>query len=226
MAQITGVTETVATEIKEILLSGKIQKGDKLPSETALADRLKVSRSSVREALRLLSAWGYIELIPNRGAFALVTNESELPSPRTWLELNREMVDEFLSVRSCIEPFAAELCASNISSEGIAKLEELLDKFESAVKSCDWELLSKYDLEFHRTILNESRNRYLIQIYQPLLEAFMQYSRRSMAATYTQSNTHNEHRAIFTAIAQHSPEEAGAAMRLHITIAKRRVKFI
>lgn len=225
MKQNIGVAETVAEKIKKILASGKIQRGDKLPSETALASELGVGRSSVREALRLLSASGYIELIPNRGAFALVTDEKELPSPRSWLELNRDMVDELLSVRSCIEPFAAELCASNITEEGLARLKEQLDGFEAAASTCDWELLSKYDLEFHKTILNESHNRYLIQMYQPLLEAFMQYSRRSMAVTYTQSNTHSEHRSIFTAIAEHSPEEARAAMRLHITIAKRRVKF-
>lgn len=225
MKQNLGVAETVAQKIKDILISGSINKGDKLPSENALASKLKVSRSSVREALRLLFASGYVEIIPNRGAFALVTNEADLPSPRSWLELNRDMIEEFLSVRSCIEPFAAELCASNISTAGLAKLEELLNSFEAAASSCDWDLLSKYDLEFHKTILNESKNRYLVQIYEPLLEAFMQYSRRSMAATYTQSNTHSEHRAIFTAISERSPEEARAAMRLHITIAKRRVKF-
>ena len=165
MKQNKDIAQTVAEKIREMLFSGNIKKGEKLPGETKLAETLGVGRSSVREALRLLSASGYVELIPNRGAFALVTDEAELPSPRSWLEINRDMVDELLSVRSCIEPFAAELCATNITKEGLIKLKEQLDGFEAAAGSCDWELLSKYDLEFHKTILNESHNRYLIQRY-------------------------------------------------------------
>ena len=109
----TGTAEKVAENVKAMLFSGEIARGMKLPGETALAKRLGVGRSSVREALRLLSASGYVELKPNRGAFALVTSEDELPSARSWLKLNHEKVEELLSVRSCIEPFACELCAKN-----------------------------------------------------------------------------------------------------------------
>jgi len=84
--------------------------------------------------------------------------------------------------------------------------------------------MSRLDLDFHRTILSESHNRYLLEMYQPLLEGFMQYSRRSMAATYTPSNTFAEHLAVYNAIVARSPEEAEAAMRLHICIAMRRMK--
>lgn len=225
MKNTTGVAEKVAENIKKMLFSGEIARGTKLPGETALAKKLGVGRSSVREALRLLSASGYVELKPNRGAFALVTSEDELPSARSWLKLNHEKVEELLSVRSCIEPFACELCAKNITEAGLSALKKQLDGFEAALDSEDWELLSKYDLDFHRTILDESHNRYLIEMYRPLLEGFMQYSRRSLEATYSQSNTLSEHKAVYTAILERSPEEARAAMALHITIAKRRVKI-
>lgn len=217
--------EYTAGKIKEMLFSGAFKRGDKLPSETKLAVDLGVGRSSVREALRLLDASGYVEIIPNRGAFAAATSEDEMPSPRSWLEINADKVAELLDVRSCIEPFAAELCARNITDEGMKQLKKQLDSFEKALDTRDWTLLAQCDLEFHRIILNESHNRYLIQLYQPLLEGFMQYSQRSFAATYSQGNTHSEHRAIYNAIAVRSPDEARMAMQLHITIAKRRVKF-
>ncbi len=217
-------TEYTAERIKEMILSGKYLSGDKLPSENTLAVSLGVGRSSVREALRLLDASGYVKIIPNRGALAAATREEDLPSPRAWLEIHADQVADLLDVRSCIEPFAAELCARNISADGIHRLKRLLDSFESALDSHNWTLLAQYDLDFHRTILTESHNRYLVQLYQPLLEAFMQYSHRSFAATYSQSNTHHEHRAIYNAIALHAPEEAHIAMQLHITIAKRRVR--
>ncbi len=221
----TQKAEYTVEKIKEMLFSGEFKRGDKLPSETGLATALGVGRSSVREALRLLAASGYVEIIPNRGAFAAATNEDEMPSPRSWLEINADKIAEFLDIRRCIEPFAAELCACNITEEGLQQLKKQLDQFERALDSHDWALLAQYDLEFHRIILNESHNRYLIQMYQPLLEGFMQYSQRSFAATYSQGNTHSEHRAVYNAIAVHAPDEARMAMHLHITIAKRRVKF-
>lgn len=217
--------EYAAEKIKEMLFSGSFKRGDKLSSEAKLAADLGVGRSSVREALRLLDASGYVEIIPNRGAFAAAISEDELPSPRSWLEINADKVAELLDIRSCIEPFAAGLCAKNITDEGLKTLKKQLDGFEDALDSGDWALLAQYDLKFHRTILTESYNRYLIQMYQPLLEGFMQYSQRSFAATYSQGNTFNEHRAIYNAITVRSPEEAQMAMQLHITIAKRRVKF-
>ncbi len=222
MKETTGVVEQAAQMIKEMLFSGNYQSGDKLPGEVRLATELGIGRSSVREALHLLAAHGYVELIPNRGAFAAATNEEELPSPHAWFEINRNMVSELLSVRRCIEPFAAELCAKNITATGLAQLKHQLDEFTKAIATNDTERLSQLDLEFHRTILNESHNRYLVQMYEPLLEAFMQYSRQSNATTYTQSNTHAEHYAVYNAIAVHSPEEAHAAMQLHINIAMRR----
>ncbi len=224
-SNLTSKPEYAAAKIKELLFSGTLQIGDKLPSETKLAADLKVSRSMVREALRQLSVAGYVDLIPNRGAFAAATSEDEMPTPRSWLEINADKVAELLDVRSCIEPFAAALCAQNITEEGMKKLQDQLEGFEKALDTRDWTTLAQYDLDFHRTILNESHNHYLIQMYQPLLESFMQYSRRSFAATYSQGNTYNEHRAILNALTVHSPEEARMAMQLHITIAKRRVKF-
>ena len=221
----TPKAEYVAEKIKEMLFSGDFKRGDKLPSEGKLAVDLDVGRSSVREALRLLNASGYVEIIPNRGAFAAATAEDELPSPRSWLELNADKVSELLNVRLCIEPFAAELCAQNITEEGLALLRENLDRFEKAMDSRNWNLQARLDLDFHRIILTESHNRYLIQMYQPLLEAFMQYSRRSFAATYSQGDTYKDHSAVYSAIALHATEEARVAMQLHILTAKRQVKF-
>ena len=132
----TPVADEVAGRIKEILFSGELSHGQKLPGENKIAERLGVGRSSVREALKQLAAAGYVELVPNRGAFAVVTSSDEMPSPRDgavrWLSVNRSSVDELLRVRSCIEPFAAELCAGRADKELCAALAENLSDFEKA----------------------------------------------------------------------------------------------
>jgi GntR family transcriptional repressor for pyruvate dehydrogenase complex len=222
MKKTTSVVEQAARMIKEMLFSGDLQYGDKLPGEVKLAASLGIGRSSVREALHLLAASGYVEIIPNRGAFAAAVCEDDLLSPHIWMDVNHEMVADLLSVRGCIEPFAAELCAKNITEDGLEKMKSQMEAFKDAIRLDDKEQLAQLDLDFHRTILIESHNRYLVQIYEPLLEAFMQYSRQSNASTYAKGNTFDEHYAIYNAIAERSPCEANAAMRLHIAIALRR----
>ena len=198
------VSGATAEKIRQMLLSGVYRRGDKLPSEAKLCEELGASRTSVREALA-------------------ATSEEEIPSPALWLTLNREMVADLLSVRMCIEPFAAELCAKNISDAGIEAMRALLEEY-AAVGARDAEQLSRLDLAFHRAVLDGSKNSYLIRMYQPLLEGFMQYSRRSTAAAHTRAKTLAEHSAVLDAIAARSPAEARAAMQLHISIAMRRVR--
>ncbi len=222
MKETTGVAEQAAEMIRGMLFSGDYRRGDKLPGEVRLAASLGIGRSSVREALRQLAALGYVELIPNRGAFAAATCEEELPSHRTWLEVNRDMAEDLLDVRACIEPFAAELCAKTVTEDGLARLRQLLDAFEEAIPTEDKELLSRLDLEFHRTVLNESHNRYLVLMYEPLLDAFIEYSNKCTGETLTSRDTYTEHYAVYNAIAVRSPTEARAAMQLHIAISQRR----
>ena len=225
-----SAADEAARKIKELLFSGELEKGQKLPGENALAEKIGVGRSSVREALKQLAASGYIELIANRGAFAAVTSEDELPSPKdgavSWLNVNRESVDELLMVRSCIEPLASELCAKCVDDNMLERLRELLGAFEDALEQAEYDELPRLDYEFHLTILEYSGNRFLIGMYKQLLSLFMQYSSSSFRATDSKRNTLAEHRTIYEALCSHSPVEARLAMELHISIASRRMKEV
>ena len=226
----TPVADEVANRIKEILFSGELVHGQKLPGETRMAERLGAGRSSVREALKQLAAAGYIELVPNRGAFAVVTSRDEMPSPKdgavNWISVNRDSVSELMRVRACIEPLAAELCAARADESLRAMLAQNLSDFECALKQGQAEKLSSIDYEFHRMILDGSGNRFLIGMYTQLLQIFMQYSRSSFCATDAKSATLAEHRMIYEAIAAGSGAEAKFAMQLHISIAVRRLAAI
>mgnify|MGYP000908877226 CR=1 FL=1 len=226
----TPVADEVAAQIKSILLSGELKRGQKLQSEIKLAGRIGAGRSSVREALKLLAASGYIELVPNRGAFAVVTSSEDMPSPKNgaviWLNVNRESLAELFDVRICIEPFAAGLCARNRSEEALQKLKETLEHFLIALEEGNYDKLAQLDFDFHRIILACSGNRFLIDMYGQLLQLFMQYSRSSYTATDSKRCTYTEHKAIYDAIAARSPEEASLAMHLHIAIAVRRMTEI
>lgn len=226
--RISAADEAV-NKIKELLFSGRLERGQKLPGETALAEQIGVGRSSVREALKQLAASGYVELVANRGAFAAVTNPDELPSPKdgalSWLNVNRDSVDELLMVRGCIEPLAAELCAARADDGTIERLRELTDLFEGALERSEYDSLPRLDYEFHATILEGAGNRFLVGMYRQLLSLFMQYS-SSFRATDSKRDTLMEHRMIYNAIFAHSPTEARLAMELHLGIAARRMKEV
>lgn len=225
-----ALTDELAEKIKGILFSGELKRGQKLQGEVCLAARFGVGRSSVREALKHLSAEGYIELIPNRGAFAAIVSEDELPSPKdsaiNWLNLNRNSVYELFEVRACIEPFAAERCADNIDDEGVQRLKAELVSFQNAISAGDNALEAQLDYQFHKLILEYSRNQFLIGMYEQLLQIFMQYSHSSFRVMTKQSSTLTEHTMICDAIATHSPSEAKCAMQHHIAIAARRLRDI
>ena len=227
--KISAADEAVI-KIKELLFSGELERGQKLPGENALASKIGVGRSSVREALKQLAASGYIELVANRGAFAVVTNKDELPSPRdgavSWLNVNRDSVDELLMVRGCIEPLAAELCATRADDNTVGRLRDLMDSFESALERGEYDNLPKMDYEFHATILEGAGNRFLVGMYRQLLSLFMQYSSSSFRATDSKRDTLMEHRMILNALSAHSPAEARLAMELHLGIAARRMKEV
>ncbi len=220
------VAEEAAAKLREILFSGELKRGDKLPGEVELAARLSVGRSSVREALRLLAAEGAVELRPNRGAFCLAVCEAELTKPpeeaRSWLTVNRETVGELLDARMCIEPFAAELCAKNIAPDALRALTGIVDRFDEAVKNGGSDQLASLEYAFHSQILDGSGNRFLIGMYRETLSLFTEYSANSFALMRSLSTAH-EHRAILNAIAAHSAEEARCAMFWHLSVAKRRM---
>lgn len=219
----TPVAYELAERIKrEILFSGDYKAEDHLPGEVALAERLGAGRSSVREALKLLAASGYVTIIPNRGAFAQVTSESELPGIGSGvldlLGSDRVPVEEMLGVRGCIEPYAAGLCAEKVDSATLGRLHGIIDEFAVCT---DLKRLSELDYEFHRLILEGSGNKLLGEMCRSVLRYFMIYSFNSNRRR-NEMSTSDEHRAILRGIEARSPEEASAAMRLHIEIAKRR----
>ena len=220
----TPVAYEIAERIKrEILFSGDYAPEDHLPGELALAERLGAGRSSVREALKLLAASGYVRIIPNRGAFALVTSEDEIPGMGGVVELlgsDRIPVEEMLGVRSCLEPYAAGLCAELIDQATLDRLRLTVDAYEGCE---DLKRLSELDYEFHWLIIDGSGNKLLCEICRSVLKYFMLYSYTSNRQS-NEPSTLDEHRAILRAIETHSPAEASAAMKLHIEIAKRRFR--
>lgn len=225
------VTDTVINEIKKYLFSGKIKSGEKLFTETVLAEQLNVGRSTVREAIRTLDAMGYVELKPGKGAFAVVTNKDEEKilnnNVSKWFIGNEIALEEFQEVRKCIEPYAVRLTAERHNEKGIQNLKIILNNFEKACECNDLKVLSQYDREFHLLLIKESGNNLLYKIYEQIIDFFFQYSTRSYSILEnTAQLTLNEHKNVFSAICNRDADKAEMEMINHLNIASQRMNEI
>jgi GntR family transcriptional repressor for pyruvate dehydrogenase complex len=214
------VTDNTIEAIKQYLLSGNVKRGVKLMTENELAERLGVGRSTVREAIRTLQAMGYIEIIPNKGAFAVITSseEEKLLNQGTtkWIKDNINDIDEFFEIRKCLEPFAARLAATRIDGEKEKKLLLALETFKQCCDAEDKNALAEAEINFHTEIFNCSGNQLFIGIYKQLHNTFKLYAHNSYASNDVLDYVNDSHRKIYMAIVARQPDAAESEMVAHI----------
>jgi GntR family transcriptional regulator, transcriptional repressor for pyruvate dehydrogenase complex len=162
-----AVTDEAIIRIKDMILSGELRPGDRLPPEKELSERLGLSRSSMREAVKALEVIRVLDV--RRGDGTYVTSLE----PRLLLEAitfvvdlhNNDSVLELFAVRRILEPAAASIATTRISPETVA---ELRDQIGSVSESAAVEDLVAHDILFHATIVEAAGNSYLTTLVQSL----------------------------------------------------------
>lgn len=212
----------------ERISAGQYKLGEKLPSEQELIEEFAVSRTVVREAVASLRAAGLISTHQGVGAFI-----TQKPSSRPFtidpdaLGL-AEKVIAVLELRIALESEAAALAAWRRSDADIAKLQENLDKMEASIAS-DEDALQD-DLEFHRTIAMATGNVHFVNLFNYLGEMVIPRSRLQtfqldgMTRIDYLQRVHREHTRIASAIMKSDVEGARAAMRVHLTDSRERLR--
>ena len=155
------VYEEVAKQIERLILK-KLNPGDKLPSERELAEMLRVSRSSIRDAIRGLELMGLVE--PRQGAGTIVREVSadSLINPfANALKRREELVSELLDFRIMLEPPLAARAATHASPEEISEMEEILSRQEK--KLAAGEASVDEDSEFHYSVALASDNSVVLK---------------------------------------------------------------
>jgi GntR family transcriptional repressor for pyruvate dehydrogenase complex len=211
-----AVTDEAIVKIKEMIVSGTLRPGDRLPKEADLAAHLGLSRNSLREAVRALSLIHILDVRQGDGTY--VTSLE----PRLLLEAMSFVVDfhrddtvlDFLEVRRILEPAAAALAAVHMSDEDMEKLGLLLDEVNP---DSSLEALIENDLEFHRRIASASGNTVLTSLIDSMS---MPTSRARTWRGLTQEGAHDrtlaEHRAIHEGLVTRQPEVARAWATVHV----------
>src|SRR5688500_6717612 len=200
-----------------MIVSGELKPGDRLPREADLAERLGLSRNSLREAVKALSLVRVLDVRQGDGTYVSSLRADDLLGALSFvLDLHRgeDSVLEVLQVRRILEPAASALAAQRISPDEVAHLRSLCDAGEAA-KSI--EELVEHDLEFHRAIAKCSGNAYLAQLLDTLAGPTVRVRIwRGIGQGGAVDRTVAEHRAIADALAAHQPARAPSLSAAHV----------
>ncbi|AWR86768.1 FadR/GntR family transcriptional regulator [Meiothermus taiwanensis] len=222
MVRPTRVSEKLAKDLEQLLQDGVWRPGDQLPGERDLASRFGVSRSSVREALRILELHGWVEI--RQGDGTRVASPSESFGRRLRSRLHQEdFIVELFEVRRILEPAVAALAAERSHPQGIARLEELLAQQQAA--KGDLYRFVELDMFFHKTLADMSRNAVLSEIVGLLEVELRQIRLVSTAKRYRPQVTLSEHLRILEAIRASDPEAARQAMLAHLSTVESSAKI-
>lgn len=202
--------------IKEMIVTGRLAPGARLPREADLATQLGLSRNSLREAVRALSMINILDVRQGDGTYVTSLEPQVLLDNLTFVvDFHRDdSVLEFLRVRRILEPGAAAMAAQRIDEIAIAELQRVVD---ASSPDAEPEELFALDAEFHRLIGVASGNSVLASLIEglsgPTNRARVWRGRTEVGA---QERTVREHQAILDALVARAPDVAHAAMVGHV----------
>jgi GntR family transcriptional regulator, transcriptional repressor for pyruvate dehydrogenase complex len=211
-----ALTDEAIDKIKQMILSGRVRPGEKLPREADLAAELGLSRNSLREAVKALSLINVLDVRQGDGTYATSLAPSLLLEALSFIvDFHRDdTVLEFLEVRRILEPAATGLAALRMTDEDKAELGKILDVV--TVNSPVEDFVAT-DLEFHKRIAQGSGNSVLASLVDNMsLPTARARVWRGMTEPRALERTMNEHRAIHKAITNKDADLACSWAMVHI----------
>lgn len=208
MNEFLPLRDVVFNTLRQAILTGELKPGERL-MEIHLANKLGVSRTPIREAIRKLELEGLVTMIPRRGAeVAQITEKS---------------MSDVLEVRRAMDALCTELACERISEEDIETLRLACDKFAAAVRTKDVRKSAQADVEFHDIILKATGNVRLVQLINNLSEQMYRYRFEYLKDSSRYDNLIEEHRVIYEGIKRRDKVAASEAAKLHIDNQKKAI---
>jgi len=206
--------EEVENQLMSLVIDGKIQPGEKFPSESELIKQLNVSRAVLREAFRILEAKGLVYSIQGRGRYLRPVEESSSKnSEYLALELEKTSIIEIYEVRLGLEPMAAKLAAQRCKKEDIKNMEKILSELETECQH------NQHDYPFHIAIAKAGGNyvlRKLIAMQLNLVYGVSNEKVNRILNSRKMEEYVNEHKEILKAIKNRDGDLASKLMEEHL----------
>lgn len=201
MNEYLPLRDVVFNTLRQAILTGELKPGERL-MEIHLADRLGVSRTPIREAIRKLELEGLVVMIPRKGAQVARITEKNLK--------------DVLEVRRALDMLAVRLACSRMDDEYKKQLREACDEFARVVKNNNTKDITEADVRFHDIINKATGNDRLIQLVNNLAEQMYRYRLEYIKDAAYHNRLVAEHEEIYSAIMEGDEERAAKAVVLHI----------
>lgn len=193
--------EQLSDQLREMIMSGELKEGDKI-KEDGFCAILGISKTPLREALRVLSAEGLITLVPNRGAYVSKPTIDEIV--------------EMFDVMSVLEGVCARTAAEKMTDKDLARIEKLHRKLEESHKSRNQKQYIRHNHTYHSFIQELAGNRTLNQVVNGLRKKILLYRFQSLNLPERFDQSIREHRSLLEAFRDRDPARAEALMRSHL----------
>ncbi len=208
------IYEEIARQIEK-MIAEKMKPGDMLPPERQLADKFGVSRSSIRDAIRMLELAGLVEARQGSGTVVRERSADAVVTPLTSvLVQKRKMVGELLEVRKMIEPPLAARAATHATGEQVTEMDAILRRQAEKMKA--GELAVEEDTEFHYAIALASDNSVVLKVLDVLMDLLRDTRQRSLQVAGRPEKSIAGHQQILDAIKRRDAAGAQDAMCRHI----------
>ncbi len=201
MDEYLPLRDVVFNTLRKAILKGDLKPGERL-MEIALAEKLGVSRTPIREAIRKLELEGLVVMAPRKGAKVASITERDL--------------NDVLEVRKGMEELAIRLACERITPEQLDELDKVEKKFLNLIDSENLTELAEVDVEFHDIIYASTNNKRLIQLLNNLREQMYRYRIEYLKDSAVRRQLAKEHKSICEALRTQDKESALRYVYVHI----------
>lgn len=218
------LSDRVADEILTMItLEGRYLAGEQLPNENELAEQLQVSRTTLREAIRVLVAQGVIESIRGKGTFVRKDFHPDRFSDLKSLMDEQINLKDLYEIRLIVEPEAAYYATIRATDQELARIISYGKLIEEKIKRN--EDRTEAEQNFHKAIANATHNKFMDKLMPVIFQAINQGVKLSERKREVIEHTLRDHQLIMNFMKARNPEGARSAMKIHILHAMKEMGF-
>ena len=213
--QKVSIAEEIAKQIMDLISSGTLRPGQRLPAERELCEHFRTSRPSLREALRGLAIVGVLDARVGDGTSVSVNGGVFM---RKVMELRmiteKHDIDNLLDARLALEVMSAARAAKNATEENLNELRELLAKMKAS--GTNETQFARLDAEFHVVIAKASGNTLILDLVSMIRSQLIRALTNALRSPNAIWHSNEEHATLLNAIERHDPDASRAAMLAHL----------
>lgn len=211
----SSAVDQVLAQIREMIVEGGLKVGDKLPTERELCERFASSRNTVREAMRMLKAFGVVEVRPKVGATIVdqrMNRAFDLFSFNV-TEISRQTFDDIQGFRELIETGSVTQIFAAVTADDLVQLRDINREMVRAKSIIE---AAEQDLRFHTRLVTLIGNKSILDIYRIMTPVILRIMQRGKTRRIIEGETYREHQAILDAVERRDALAFQYLMRTHL----------